>query len=348
MIRNLSHMISPSLFERTFVNTDGTVVGWIDRKLNLVSGEYPEIAGYTLAYHCSRLDGAPTEKVSRAVATRLAGQVMSGTWGPRPGRDRVPYTFDIAIAASGLLKIGTQLSLGNALTAARYAYEYIVEQYRREGSLAAIYPSAALASVGDRGLRWSTHGLAHLVKCVQPILLAEINSDGGDFQTAHKLIEWSLLNFDDPRSFAVGGVLSLHAAAYAAEGFAMYGLSTGSSICVQRAIDITRFIAGFRLDSGLVPGFVGPAADLQVRGAAAGQTDVTAQLLRLETLLQLCTPATSKSASALNALLREYGGLMLYRPNSGDQHLNSWATIFAQQALALHGGAELDTPLSLI
>ena len=75
------------------------------------------------------------------------------------------------------------------------------------------------------------------------------------------------------------------------------------------------------------------------RSEAGGgeQSDVTAQAVRLSLALDERGQATERALTRLTNLARETrGGLaVVYRPDSGKEHLNTWATLFAAQALTL-------------
>jgi hypothetical protein len=72
-------------------------------------------------------------------------------------------------------------------------------------------------------------------------------------------------------------------------------------------------------------------------GVEDEQTDVTAQAVRLALLLEVSSEDVDRSVGRLVELAQphEEARAMLYQPQTAQRHLNTWATMFAAQALAV-------------
>jgi hypothetical protein len=130
------------------------------------------------------------------------------------------------------------------------------------------------------------------------------------------------------------GETMLHPHLYAAEGLWLFGSATGDGESLERARNAVEWAWTQQLPSG---GFPRSARAGGRPGEDLEQSDVTAQATRLALALHLPAVDTERALARLQDVTRAYGesSAVLYQPTSPDRHLNTWATMFAAQALAL-------------
>jgi len=126
----------------------------------------------------------------------------------------------------------------------------------------------------------------------------------------------------------------LHPHLYAAEGLWIWGSAVGDDDALARARAAVDWAFGQQLEQGGLPR---SEADGERGAAADEQSDVTAQAVRLALALGSRSEAVDRAAARLVELTRSDGRALgiVYQPDSVDIHLNTWATLFAAQALAL-------------
>jgi hypothetical protein len=305
----------------------GAFVAWLELGTGAKAFEYPEITGYALTYLAGH--AAPTADVltaAMAPADWLATRLDAGNLAARDGWDQnAEYLFDLGIVATGLLVLGRRISSDRYLEAGLG----IVSRLRSELLGGGI---SALTRAGPRSKRnsWSTAGTAHLAKLAQCFLLADEQAIPDVRAAPARLIEAvKRIQGDNGRiPTHPEQAVMLHPHLYAAEGLWIWGTAVGDVEAVERARAALAWTWNHQLEGGGLPGS---------ETGGGEQSDVTAQAVRLSLALDERGPATERALTRLTRLARETrGGLALvYRPDRGKEHLNTWATLFAAQALAL-------------
>ncbi|MEI5100653.1 hypothetical protein RB200_21670 [Streptomyces sp. PmtG] len=317
----------------------GAFCGWRDEETGELSAPYPEITGYILTFLAGL--GPTAADRADAAADWLAARAASGDFSARPEKtEGAVYTFDVAMIAHGLLRLG-QVSAAPRLVDAGLAHAAVLVRAAAEhGALPTVLPGTA---PGPLPAAWSTRGRVHLLKTVQALLAAADQGLPGAEDLAASLVAethtWQEPHAFPPPTQPGSTLISLHALCYAAEGLWMWSGRTGDARALDRSRALTAWVWRQRLPTGGFPGFVDQARDAAAPTASdARQSDVFAQALRLALLHRLPDVDTAAQAALLSADLRHVSdgqAALPYRPGAPERHLNTWASMFAAQALRL-------------
>jgi hypothetical protein len=297
--------------------------------VELASGEkaydYAEITGYALTHLAARDELTDDEAdVGRRAAEWLTARVRQRRLAARDGWDGdAVYLFDLGMISAGLQSFGGRLDEQRYVDAGLELVELI------EAELAG--GIVAVSSRGPRSERtnWSTHGVVHLAKLAQSLLLA------GREEPARRLID-AARAVQGPDGHmptdSESTVTMLHPHLYGAEGLWMWGSAMGDQDAIDRARANVQWVWTHQLQTGGLPRAFGRPEPIE-------QLDVTSQAVRMALLLGVHTPAVDRAIERLLEVARERDGMlaMPYQPGSPDVHLNTWVTMFASQALALAG-----------
>lgn len=271
---------------------------------------YPEAAGLLLRYLTDQeLTAEQTQQRAR-IATRLGRQVAADDIGRGPHR----YTFDLGVVLAGLRSFAL-LDEGAVAAFATLA------QRVRDGVV--VRPGLTE--------RWSTHKCSpHLLKLAIGALLAP-PSPTADGMLRH-LAGW-------PTQCEGGGRLLtpphsttyVHAHAYATEGLlALAGSTAVSQDARARSRKLAHVATAWLVEAQHKSGGIWAWHD-GMRGSGARHSDATAQAIRLWCLVDrdyFARPITD----ALGFLSRMTTGQGAVRYSDQSDDLNTWATIFAEDA----------------
>ena len=295
------------------VRPDGRVLSWVNPVRP--GYPYPEIAGYLLSFLAWQGTStvATRNRIARGLAADMSARGGVGRWG-------IDYTFDSAMALTGLLR---HEQAGGRLPDAGMAdrlYGFIVRCV-----------AARTAYVGDSDSdpsHWSVSYGSHLLKlAVALTAYEEARSLPGPSGSVQQLVDELVPLYDGGR-FRVNALSPetyMHSHCYAVEGLITLdcrGLGTFGQL-IGGAAD---WLAQNQLEDGGVPS----RHDGQVALGPA-HTDCTAQALRIWSLVDRERYATQMSRAEAFLYEIEKGGAFRYRPDSDD--MNTWATMFAAQAL---------------
>jgi len=297
------------------------------------SFEYPEITGYALTYMAGRPALSPAERAAgERAASWLVERLVAGHLSARDGWDNgAVYLFDLAMIAAGLLSFGRRIGAERLIESGHGLAALLRRSVDADPSLSPVWAS------GPPSTRraWSTLGRAHLAKVVQALLLDELGPGEG----AASLVEGvKRLQLDNGR-IATGPepTTMLHPHLYAAEGLWIWGSACGDSEALERARAAIDWAFTEQLPTGGFPRSAGGSARWE-------QSDVTAQALRLALAVGLESTGVDRAAARLTELAfpGAEGNAIIYQPAAARRHLNTWATLFAAQALSAAGaGARL-------
>ncbi|MFH8791782.1 hypothetical protein [Streptomyces sp. NPDC017941] len=314
----------------------GAFCGWRDEESGELSAPYPEITGYILTF----LAGVGPTAAARATtaADWLAARAEAGDFSARPEKTRgAVYTFDVAMAAHGLLRLG-RTTAAPRLVDAGLAYADVLVRAAAHGPLPPVVPGT---EPGPLPAAWSTRGRVHLLKAVQALLAAADEGLPGAMRLATSLTDeahtWREPDAFPPPTQPGSTLVSLHALCYAAEGLWMWADRTGDARALDRSRALTAWVWRRRLPTGGFPGFVDRAEGTPAP-VGQRQSDVVAQALRLALLHRLPDADTAAEAALLVEDLRRVAdgqAAVPYRPGAPERHLNTWASMFAAQALGL-------------
>lgn len=298
------------------------------------SFDYPEITGYALTYLAGRESLSEGELATGARAAEwLTARVQAGNLAARDGWDSdAVYLFDLGMIASGLLSFGRRSGVDRFVRAGLDLVRFLDGELGSGGALS----SVAAAGPPSERRTWSTRGAAHLAKLVQALLLAEERPVG-------LLERVKILQREDGRFVTDSDTTTtmLHPHLYAAEGLWIWGSASGDSDSLERARAAVEWTWTHQLEQGGLPASV---ADGDPGGRDDEQCDVTAQAVRLALVLGLRAPPVDRAVERLLELASgdDQARGIVYRPAAPDRHVNTWATLFAAQALTL---AASDSPV---
>jgi hypothetical protein len=300
----------------------GAFMAWRDLDGSAGSYEYPEITGYVLTYLASCSPFPPAlQQVGNRAGAWLAGRLARGELCARDGwDDGAIYLFDLGMIATGLISFGRRTG-AESLVACGVDLVTLLRA-ALEGDLSPVW------SDGPRSGRraWSTHGNAHLAKLVQALLLV----DRGPSGTAASLVERVERLQRDDGAFETGPEpeVMLHPHLYAAEGMWIWGTATGDDDALTRTHAALAWTWRHQLPTGGLPRAASSRLPIE-------QSDATAQALRLAIALGLRSAAVDRAAARLAELASPdgEGRAIVYEPG-WPRHANTWATLFAAQALA--------------
>lgn len=312
----------------------GAFAAWFDLAAGRRSYEYPEISGYALTYLASQASLSDQESVAgHRAAEWLVARVRGGNLAARDDWDNsAVYLFDLGMIASGLLSFGRRTRVDRFIETGRDLVSFL------DGEIAS---GSAISPVSARGRRsgremWSTRGVAHLAKLVQAFLLNEGVGSRAQGERLTGLIDTvKRLQYADGRmrTDCDETTTMLHPHLYAAEGLWIWGSAWGEDDSLEHARAAVEWVWRHQLEHGGLPRSVTSGR----RGDVAEQSDVTAQAVRLALALGLRSEAVDRAIARIIEFTREHEGTLgiVYQPASPNSHLNTWATLFAAQAMAM-------------
>lgn len=296
---------------------DGHVLSWVNAAHP--GYHYPEVAGLLLTLLATR-EAAPSVTRTRIASQLARGLAPSGA----VGRGGIDYAFDSAMALRGL---HAHLGAGGALDADPAPTESVTE--RLFSFIADCVARRSALGAGDEvsGPRWSTSYGCHLLKMTHA-LGAHGRLAGA--RSAEILSNELLVTF---RPLARAGRFVIHegseksyvhAACYALEGLLALREVDGTR---QLLMDGARWLASLQRPDGALPAWHDGVCP---RGP--WPTDVVAQSVRLWAAMDPVrfAPEIHRGLRRLAELQAPCGGL---RYLEGSNDINSWATIFAVQAV---------------
>ena len=275
---------------------------------------------------------------SRA-ADWLVRRLASGDRSARANWDGgAVYTFDLGMIAAGLQSFGQLVDNAQYVDQGRATARDLATYVHSLRGLEAVAPDGPLT---QRCETWSTRGRAHLIKCVQSLLLAH------EKEAAQGLVEQTMASQFSDGHFTTqpgGDHVMLHPHLYAVEGLWIWGTASGDDQALERARVATEWTWQHQLPSGGMPRFAGPGT------AGPEQFDVTSQAIRAALITGLQPPGFESAVARLCEHVRETeaGAALVYQPEAREQQLNAWATMFAAQALDLASNGRAATHWSTL
>lgn len=306
----------------------GAFCAWRDGETGDLAYEYPEITGYALTWLAGREELQPAELESGHRAARwLVARLATGN---RSARERwdggVVYSFDLGMVAVGLMSFGRRVGEPSYSDQGEQLARELAAEVSSPRGLRAIVPGGPSTS---RASQWSTDGGAHLVKCVQALLLAGL----GEAASALRLQAGGLQAPEGRfQTQPDDSYTMVHPHLYAVEGLWMLGTATGDEEMLERARSGARWAARQQLASGGMPRWTSNSEH------GPEQADVLAQTIRMALLLEVEELDREGAIARLRTSLRSdgpHGAALAYDDAAGSQHLNSWSTMFGGQALSL-------------
>jgi hypothetical protein len=323
------------VFSSACQSPSGAFVAWCDLAESSRSYDYPEVSGYALTYLAGQTSLSERERAAGyRAADWLTERVRTGILAARDGWDNnAVYLFDLGMIASGLLSFGRRVEVERYLDAGLRLANFVCRETSSGDSISPVSrhgPRSGRAS-------WSSRGVAHLAKLVQALLLADELEGGACGSASARLITTvKRLQAADGRmqTDEDGTIVMLHPHLYAAEGLWIWGCAVGDTDALERAEVAVEWVWRQQLEHGGLPRSAPHTSDA---GVALEQSDVTAQAVRLAVAMGTRAAPVGRALARLLEVARSHAaGLgIVYQPNSPKAHLNTWATLFAAQALAM-------------
>ena len=309
----------------------GAFCAWRDSAQDKLAFEYPEITGYALTWLASLSHPSATEVAVGCHAADWLVQRLSA--GDRSARDDwesgAVYTFDLGMIAAGLISFGRQQNTPVYEHAGHEVAGWLADCLAATGELPAVVPGGPRTA---RAGGWSTDGRVHLAKCVQCLLLSD-NHEAGS-----RLVHQARLSQGEDGHFVTqlgNAFVMLHPHLYAVEGLWMWATATGDEQAFDSARHATEWAWRQQLPSGGFPRWASSSE------SGPEQLDATAQAIRAALILGLAPEGLGSAVTRLSACAAtdsEYGRALVYRPTDLADHLNTWVTMFGEQALSLASG----------
>lgn len=290
------------------VRPDGRVWSWVN---DVHPGyPYPEAAALWLSWAVWRAGAGLEGPRKSLVAAVRQGLVEDLVRDGAVGRNGTLYLFDTCVVVDALAR--NDAMSGSDVESWKTAAVKGIERFLGAGA----------AVLGDtRGLdgRWSTCFGPHLIKAAALLQRAGRSVGDGAF-LAHAEAILTLVT----RSAAAPGPTYGHALAYAAEGAWLLRVLDREVPDASLDAAAERFAAVQRGD-GSIPAWMD--------GSGPARADTTAQAVRLWAAADPARyRASIKAGLSFLEDLRDPEGGVSYEPGSRD--LNTWATVFADQAVA--------------
>ena len=332
---------------------------WFDLSAGRHSFLYSEITGYgiTTLLFLSRMTGdrGIIDRAARAgewvlsEALHPCGGVRTRRYGEWETADPfysfssgTIFSFDTAMVLYGVVNLYRETAdeqfLGAAVSMARFLTDTM---QAGDGALLPVFdPRRRAAATLDDG-KWSNQRGGFLAKASLGLIdLFRVTGDRRYRDAAVRLCDYALSTQESSGRFITdrrSGTTNLHPHCYAAEGL----LYTGTALEVARYIEAARSAVRW-IFSSTSPGRIN---ELYAPSTGAfndvRRTDILAQALRLGIIFSCDAGLAELREELLNNQYRggEAGqrGGFLY--TGGGQHVNSWCTMFALQALAPGAGA---------
>ncbi len=318
------------------MTADGGVLSWVNAEHP--GYRYPEAAGLLLALLVQEIDGGPPvlgprTLMQRDQCLRIFGTLCADIDSQGAlGRGGVGYLFDSGIVLHAFLRLRDRLQEGiddgeraRVEAAIEPVYKYVL------GAISARRPITSEPSATPR---WSDSWGCHLLKLALPLsAYARAFGDARPVAAIRRLLSDMMPLADGGRFVVHRGSRRtyVHACCYAAEGLLAIDPSIDARARVS-AVATATWLATIQKPDGAVP-----AWHDGIRGEGPYPADVVAQCVRLWVAIDRRRFATeiARGLTCLAAFQTPAGGLR-YSRRSDD--INTWATIFAAQAVAWADG----------
>lgn len=341
----------------------GAFRSWYDLDKQEFSYIYTEISGYALTALLYLFEknniGAYLERAKMAGDWLLGTQAETGafktayyTFEDSVKKPEAFVSFDIGMVCNGLANLYRGTNEEKYLFGARRAGDWLVAQQREDGSLPA-QVNINDSSVKDASDTWSTQsGSYHGKAAIGLLNLFDIIKNEKYLNSAKALLEYALGYQRENGQFLTYGKLMgthLHPHTYTAEGLYVAGIYLNDKIYLEASKRAVEWSIGVVKDA-LAPRFVhNDEYNYNER------VDVLAQVLRLAILFNL---DSAKGKLMLEKIISyqysgkvagQNGGFLFGKSSIGEKinHVNSWVTMFALQAMMIFRERELN-PFYLI
>ena len=349
----------------------GSFNAWYDEGARKYPFAYSEITGYGISTFVY-MNRIRTDDALISRAKLAADWLLSTAWDSKYGGFRCRYyhmtntfndrvcSFDAGMCLTGLINLHREKKEAKYLEAATKVGLWLVKRMQRDdGSFYAKLDRQSGALIDDPA-RWSSQsGSYHSKIAIGLLNLFELTEDVVFKQSAIRVCDWSLRLQDSSGRFVTNretGGTFLHPHCYSTEGLLCAGLVLENEMYIQSALSALRWITRHMIPTGGVPRMYG--GDF----SEDESVDILAQTIRLWLLalkFHKIRIDDSNLAKAVTHLFHfksrsedghSRGGLLYGHNDEGIwvNHVNSWGTMFAIQALTMYMSYDNDEAFKLL
>lgn len=250
------------------------------------------------------------------------------------------FLFDNGMVLNGITSLYEATKDEKYLKFSKKLADFIISKQKEDGSFYAVYDVKNKKLV-DNGKKWSTQsGAFHNKISIGLTNLYKITEDKEYKKSAMKICDYSLKFFKDNGrvvTFSKTGNSLFHPHCYAAEGLYVAGKYLKNKKYLEYSKRATQYLFSTQKSNGGIPQFFKNDKLIEFE-----RSDILGQSLRLGVLNSINNEKLDKLARKLlkfqNLDKKQNGGFRYGYDDQGNryEHINSWCTMFALQALILY------------
>jgi hypothetical protein len=260
------------------------------------------------------------------------------------------YTFDAGMILYGLVCLYNSTKNPDILGIAIKVAGFLINAQRKDGNVFAIYDAKQEKYLDVPG-KWSTHSACHHAKTAMGMIeLFNITRDDKYKSYSEKVCEAAMRYQAPDGRYDIEGETHMHPHSYAAEGLLYVGKKIGRDDFIDSASKAAEFALRKQAQDGGIPFLYAKDGVMPFQ-----RTDILSQVLRLGSVLvsmgrldKSFEPNLKRLLERLSEFQDKSGGFVFGYDFDGRRmdHLNSWCTMFAMQALdcadnLFNGGREM-------
>ena len=250
------------------------------------------------------------------------------------------FLFDSGMVLNGIINLYEITKDEKYLEFSKRLAKFIIGKQKPDGSFYAVY-NGKDESLTDNGEKWSTQlGAFHNKLSIGLLKLHKITKDEKYKNSAIKICDYSLKFFqNDGRviTFSKTGDSLFHPHCYAAEGLYVAGKYLNNKKYLEFSKKATEYLFNNQKENGGIPQFFRNNKLIDFE-----RTDILGQALRMGILHSIKKGKFEILKQRLlefqNTKEEQKGGFIYGYDDKGNkyEHINSWCTMFALQALILY------------
>lgn len=255
--------------------------------------------------------------------------------------DEQIFSFDCGIVLNGITALYNVTKEKKHLDFCKSLANFMIKKMqKKDGSFHAIYDAKNDLLI-DNGDKWSTQsGSFHVKLSIGLINLYEITKDKTYLDSAKKICKYTLKHLKEDGRFITTNHNKnslFHPHCYSAEGLYVAGNYLKNKKYLEASKKSTVYLFNNQLKNGGIPQMFKDNKFVNFE-----RTDILAQALRLGILFSIDKEKLEKLVNRLiqfqNPKDKQRGGFIYGYDDSGKkyEHLNSWCSMFALQALILY------------
>jgi len=325
-------------------NADGGFYAWYDLINKNYSFVYSEITGYgitTLLYmkNIEKAKAAANWLIKNAFH-KCGGFKTKYFTTEKSFINNYIYTFDTGMILFGLINLFKATKDTTYLDTSIKVADFLIRCQKRNGLFYPIYDTKTDSFVENKE-KWSTQsGGYHAKTSLAMIELFNVTKKRHYKKCAEKICNATLKLQGEDGKFIIGDETHFHPHCYSAEGLLYSGIRFNNKKFITSTVSACEFALDNQLNDGGIPFLFTKGKFISYQ-----RSDILAQVLRLGCILLSLGELDKKYIVNLNNLknrLCEFqhktGGFLFGTDFDGEplNHLNSWCSMFAFQALDMY------------